>query len=144
MDIKQYSEGGTRIFELTLNKEDIKGLSDSDYQGVVSPYAPNEARFQLFPHPNLFSGAFQILPADPSVYYAYVGDLGIRSYKDLENLINSRDRIPIEMPSSVPDGNPINLGYVVLKVAWERQLKLNRMMLGRALLWTKWTRSVEV
>jgi len=114
MEVTKHSEGQTRIYELTLDKKDIRILDSGFSEGIVSPVFPTGERFQIFPHPYYFSESFHVLPTDHSTYYIYMGDINVKKVGDLEKLIAEKGRIPIEIPGTI---KPINVGYVVLKVA---------------------------
>lgn len=116
MEALEKFNGRERLYELTLDEHDLDILFDLDSQGVCSNYTKSGARFQLFPHPSLFSESFEILPVDSDTYYAYFGDIKIKDYSALESLILSREKIPIEMPSVISNDENINLGYVNIKI----------------------------
>ncbi len=116
MEVKEEYKDKKRLYELILSQRDLDILNDLDSQGVYSNYSPSGARFYLLPCIISPGSVFRILPTDPDTYYMYVGDIRIRSDKDLEYLISSKEKIPIEMDSVIPNQPPINLGYVELKI----------------------------
>src|SRR3989344_1324898 len=111
MEALEKFNGRERLYELTLDEHDLDILFDLDSQGVYSNYTPTGARFYLLPDLTSSDDAFRILLGDMDTYYMYVGDIRIRSAKDLEVLISSKEKIPIEMESVISNQIPINLGY---------------------------------
>lgn len=114
MEIRQYTENKTRIFELSLNEKDLEELSFLDGQGILSPYSLSNARFQLFPKIGNTDDAFRILPIDTTTYYAYV-DVGMKTSREIGEEL-SRSEIPIEIDQII-ENKPINLGYVRFKIS---------------------------
>ena len=122
MDIRQYSEGKTRLFELTLNRKELGDIDSGAVECLVSPRAPAGATFYLYNHQGEIGRAFVADFHDSSGYFIYVGAESQRAGRDwrewgprdLENAMRSRGRIPIE--TMVVGGVEINPGFVELKV----------------------------
>ncbi len=120
MKAKMSVEGRTRVYELVLTEKEAWDLVSLYAESVASQYLATGERFQLFSNPGHFSKAFNVLSTDPDTYYAYVGGICPKTTEELERLIASKGRIPIEMPSPLPgDKRPLNLGYIVLKLERE-------------------------
>ena len=118
MKIKQYSEGTTRLFDLTLRRDEFEDLDAGCpvSQFLVSPRAPCGSKFLLYAEPTGFGEVFRQMPdgEDYSINIDLPECNPDRTPSDLENFINSLGRVPIEL--DMHSGTTHNAGYVLLKV----------------------------
>jgi hypothetical protein len=100
-------------FELRLGPDHINDLLD-DQEGpsVISETTPQGWQFQLYYHPQHYATEFELSP-DGLSYFAYIGDLSLRSPEDLVKLIAAKPELPIVMRTG---DRRINLGTVLLTV----------------------------
>ena len=113
------ARGRVRHYTLTLNKNQLEDLAFVDSgSGVIARCAEDHVGFRLF-HAQKTDKAFRPMPYGTEAYYAYIGDMRIRTVADMVKLLRRHSPMPIEIDSVVPgDRRPINLGYVHFKTVF--------------------------
>ena len=115
MEVVRRIEGRSRVYEITLDEDDLSMISDLSSEGTWTPYGQCDTQFRIFPHPTDFEDCFKIMPGIPDGYYIYMG--GHKDMDDLKRMIRERGRIPIEDSVSMfGEQEKVNYGYVELKI----------------------------
>ena len=111
--------GKDRHYTITLNKEHLNDLAFVDSSsGLVCGYAADRTGFILF-HSMNTDDSFRPMPNAGTQYYAYIGDMRIRTIADMVKLLRNNSPMPIHLPSPIPsDPTPTTVGYVHFKTVF--------------------------
>ena len=110
-----------KLYEITLNKEDIKEMLNFGLGGpLVSPRAEDDTQFLLYPTPGEFGKEFAPLPESAALnaYYICIGDPTGDTIEEFVKDIQAKGKIPILLNPLEPNISKRSCrGYVLMKFA---------------------------